>query len=69
MKEILNAKLSPMPNLFFFKSSRHKREVNVVCYGELGCFEDSGPYGYIDMLPSSPEEIDTQFYVYSTRNR
>ncbi|CAG9800683.1 unnamed protein product [Chironomus riparius] len=48
---------------------RHKRQANVVCYGELGCFEDSGPYGYIDMLPSSPEEIDTKFYVYSTKNR
>lgn len=48
---------------------RHKRQANVVCYGELGCFEDSGPYGYIDMLPASPEEIDTKFYVFSTKNR
>lgn len=48
---------------------RHKREANVVCYGDLGCFEDSGPFGYIDMLPQSPEEIDTKFYVFSTKNR
>lgn len=48
---------------------RQKRETNVVCYGDLGCFEDSGPYGYIDMLPNSPEEIDTKFFVFSTKNR
>lgn len=48
---------------------RQKRDANVVCYGELGCFEDSGPFGYIDMLPNSPEEIDTKFYVFSTKNR
>lgn len=48
---------------------RHKRQTNIVCYGELGCFEDSGPFGYIDMLPQSPEEIDTKFYVFSTKNR
>jgi triacylglycerol lipase len=48
---------------------RQKREANVVCYGDLGCFEDNGPFGYIDMLPNSPEEIDTKFYVFSTKNR
>lgn len=51
------------------KSHRQKRETNVVCYGDLGCFEDSGPFGYIDTLPSPPEEIDTKFYVYSSKNR
>lgn len=50
-------------------SHRQKRQANVVCYGALGCFEDSGPFGYIDMLPQSPEEIDTKFYVFSTKNR
>jgi hypothetical protein len=50
-------------------SSRHKRETNVVCYGDLGCFEDSGPFGYIDTLPSPPEEIDTKFFVYNSKNR
>jgi hypothetical protein len=48
---------------------RHRREANVVCYGDLGCFEDSGQYGSFDLLPSSPEEIDTKFYVFSTKNR
>jgi hypothetical protein len=53
------------------KQSKHrqKREANVVCYGDLGCFEDSGPFGYIDTLPQSPEEIDTKFYVFSTKKR
>ncbi|GAB0089134.1 uncharacterized protein DMENIID0001_036270 [Sergentomyia squamirostris] len=48
---------------------RRKRDEKRVCYGELGCFEDSGPFGYLDMLPASPEEIDTRFYFYSTKNR
>lgn len=48
---------------------RHKRAEKSVCYGELGCFEDSGPFGYLDMLPQSPEEIGTKFYFYSTENR
>lgn len=53
------------------RSSKHrqKRQTSKVCYGDLGCFEDSGPFGYIDMLPQSPEEIDTKFYVFSTKNR
>lgn len=48
---------------------RQKRQTSMVCYGDLGCFEDSGPFGYIDMLPQSPEEIDTKFYVFSTKKR
>lgn len=51
------------------KSHRKKRADKIVCYGELGCFEDSGPFGYLDMLPSSPEEINTKFMFYSTKNR
>lgn len=51
------------------KHHRHKRAEKSVCYGELGCFEDSGPFGYLDMLPQSPEEIGTKFYFYSTANR
>ncbi|KAM8720381.1 hypothetical protein ACLKA7_006431 [Drosophila subpalustris] len=48
---------------------RAKRAVKRVCYNELGCFEDSGPFAYLEMLPSSPEEINTKFYFYSTRQR
>lgn len=48
---------------------RHKRAEKSVCYGELGCFEDSGPFGYLDMLPQSPEEIGTKFCFYSTESR
>lgn len=51
------------------KHHRKKRAEKSVCYGELGCFEDSGPFGYLDMLPAPPEEIDTKFYFYSTKNR
>lgn len=48
---------------------RHKRAEKSVCYDELGCFEDSGPFGYLDMLPISPQEIGTKFNFYSTENR
>uniref|UniRef100_A0A1B0DR18 Uncharacterized protein n=1 Tax=Phlebotomus papatasi TaxID=29031 RepID=A0A1B0DR18_PHLPP len=55
--------------MYTIGTTRRKREEKRVCYGDLGCFEDSGPFGYLDMLPSSPEEIDTKFYFYSTKNR
>lgn len=48
---------------------RKKRAIKRVCYGELGCFEDSGPFSYLEMLPSPPEEVNTKFFFYSTRNR
>ncbi|XP_016948067.1 uncharacterized protein LOC108023287 [Drosophila biarmipes] len=51
------------------RGHRARRAVKRVCYGELGCFEDSGPFAYLEMLPSSPEEINTKFYFYSTRQR
>ncbi|XP_065364888.1 uncharacterized protein LOC135957967 [Calliphora vicina] len=51
------------------KPSRVKRAAKRVCYGELGCFEDSGPFAYLEMLPSPPEEINTKFFFYSTKNR
>ncbi|XP_055614938.1 uncharacterized protein LOC129761246 [Toxorhynchites rutilus septentrionalis] len=46
--------------------NRKKRADKVVCYGELGCFEETA---YLEMLPSSPEEINTKFYVYSAKQR
>ncbi|KAK6640126.1 hypothetical protein RUM43_008403 [Polyplax serrata] len=48
---------------------RKKRADSVVCYGNLGCFEDTGPFSYIDTLPSSPEEISTKFQLYSENGR
>ncbi|KAH0809912.1 hypothetical protein GEV33_012880 [Tenebrio molitor] len=46
-----------------------KREDSEVCYEDLGCFEASGPFGYLDMLPSKPEEIDTKFLLYPGHSR
>lgn len=67
---ILNAVQSSMQDYEkTHRHHRHKRAEKSVCYGELGCFEDSGPFGYLDMLPQSPEEIGTKFYFYSTENR
>ncbi|XP_055844241.1 uncharacterized protein LOC129910759 [Episyrphus balteatus] len=48
---------------------RKKRAVKRVCYNDVGCFDDSGPFSYLEMLPASPEEINTSFYFYSTKNR
>ena len=53
--------------MFFF--CRRKRAESSVCYPEVGCFHDSGPFGYLDMLPSPPEEVSTRFYLYSGRAR
>lgn len=69
--QILNAVQQSMKDYEkLHKHHRHKRAEKSVCYGnELGCFEDSGPFGYLDMLPQSPEEIGTKFHFYSTENR
>ena len=40
----------------------------MTCYGDLGCFRDEGPFNYLDMLPSPPEEIGTVFYLHTRRN-
>ncbi|KAJ8917779.1 hypothetical protein NQ315_010685, partial [Exocentrus adspersus] len=50
-------------------SNRTKREDTSVCYPDLGCFEASGPFGYLDMLPGKPEEINTKFLLYPGRSR
>ncbi|CAG7822757.1 unnamed protein product, partial [Allacma fusca] len=46
-----------------------KRDEEIVCYGELGCFRDEGPFDYLDMLPSPPEEIGTKFLLFTRQNR
>lgn len=60
------SKIILIENDFF----RLKREDTLsVCYTELGCFEASGPFGYLDTLPAKPEEIGTKFMLYPGRNR
>ena len=34
-----------------------------------GCFRDEGPFDYLDMLPSAPEEIGTKLFLYTRKNR
>ncbi|CAG9115441.1 unnamed protein product [Plutella xylostella] len=46
--------------------TRMKRSQGSVCYGEFGCFEDAGPFAYLETLPSSPQEVGTHFLLYST---
>ena len=49
--------------------SRNKRNEATVCYNEVGCFRDEGPFNYLDLLPAPPEEINTRFFLYTPRNR
>nr|XP_003700449.2 PREDICTED: uncharacterized protein LOC100878731 isoform X1 [Megachile rotundata] len=46
---------------------RTKREVSKVCYEDVGCFEDTGPFSYLEMLPSPPKDVGTRFLVYGSR--
>lgn len=48
---------------------RSKREEKGVCYQGLGCFDATGPFGYLDMLPATPEEISTRFLLYPSHRR
>lgn len=50
-------------------SHRSRRDEAMVCYNELGCFRDEGPFNYLDLLPAPPEEINTRFFLYTSRNR
>lgn len=47
---------------------RQKRADTNACYPEVGCFDTSGPYGYIGMVPNRPDEVinctaPIQYYV------
>lgn len=46
---------------------RKKRAEPKVCYPELGCFESTGPFSYLDALPASPAEVSTTFLLYPGR--
>ncbi|XP_034946131.1 uncharacterized protein [Chelonus insularis] len=48
-------------------SFRSKREASRVCYEDVGCFEDAGPFSYLEMLPSPPKDVGTRFFVYQSR--
>ncbi|XP_050533070.1 pancreatic triacylglycerol lipase-like [Daktulosphaira vitifoliae] len=49
------------------ESKRHKRAEAKVCYPEVGCFDESGPYGYIGTVPNPPNEVNTRFLLYNSR--
>ena len=45
-----------------------------VCYDNIGCFTNSGPFSVsiarpISVLPQAPEVIDTTFYLYTRQNQ
>lgn len=43
---------------------RQKRAETNACYPEVGCFDTSGPYGYIGMVPNRPDEVISCSYGY-----
>ncbi|XP_011307811.1 uncharacterized protein [Fopius arisanus] len=66
--EIFKAVVESMKQWELHKTSRRvKREASRVCYEDVGCFEDTGPFNYLEMLPSPPKEVGTRFFVYGTR--
>ncbi|XP_017771250.1 PREDICTED: uncharacterized protein LOC108558749 [Nicrophorus vespilloides] len=48
---------------------RVRREDPSVCYDDVGCFAASGPFSYLDTLPSSPVEVNTRFLLYPAQSK
>ncbi|XP_076619136.1 uncharacterized protein LOC143340746 [Colletes latitarsis] len=67
--EIFRAVVESMKQWTLHKKLHHraKREVSKVCYEDVGCFEDTGPFSYLEMLPSPPKDVGTRFLVYGSR--
>ncbi|XP_077266184.1 uncharacterized protein LOC143899644 isoform X1 [Temnothorax americanus] len=67
--EIFRAVVESMRQWTLHKKLNHrgKREVSKVCYEDIGCFEDTGPFSYLEMLPSPPKDVGTRFIVYGSR--
>ncbi|XP_044017646.1 uncharacterized protein LOC122858662 isoform X1 [Aphidius gifuensis] len=67
--EIFRAVVDSMKKWELHKRSsrRIKREISRVCYEDVGCFEDTGPFSYLEMLPSPPKDVGTRFFVYGSR--
>lgn len=40
----------------------------MICYRNIGCFRDEGPFDYLDTLPAAPEVINTTFTLYTRTN-
>lgn len=60
--EIFRAVVESMRQWTLQKMSHHrmKRDVSKVCYEDVGCFEDTGPFSYLEMLPSPPKDVGTR---------
>lgn len=61
--EIFRAVVESMKQWTLHKKLHHrtKREVSKVCYEDVGCFEDTGPFSYLEMLPSPPKDVGTRY--------
>lgn len=60
--EIFRAVVESMRQWTLLRKLNHrgKREVSKVCYEDIGCFEDTGPFSYLEMLPSPPKDVGTR---------
>lgn len=61
--EIFRAVVESMKEWELHKKLHHrtKREVSRVCYDVVGCFEDTEPFSYLEMLPSPPRDVGTRW--------
>lgn len=69
--EIFRAVVESMRQWTLHKQLHHrtKREVSKVCYEDVGCFEDTGPFSYLEMLPSPPKDVGTRYAEQETGSR
>ena len=69
IRQVVSA--APPKKTYFYQISiffRKRRDEEIVCYGDLGCFHDDGPFNYLDMLPASPDAIGTQIILFTRKN-
>jgi hypothetical protein len=60
-------------NLSRLASCHNRFLYSDICYGDLGCYTNRPPFSStlsrpIGVLPNTPEEIDTRFYLYNRNN-
>lgn len=67
----INYSKSNVVNFNYFFFHRHKRAETNACYPEVGCFDTSGPYGYIGMVPNRPDEVKRRsgFFLFFNLSR
>lgn len=60
---------SPIDLTAYSDSVQSYESVEKICYIDLGCFTKDGPMKQTGILPQTPLQIGTQFYVYTAAKR